>query len=80
MEDFSGIVNWENFFRQSKNFKKNKPFKFAFVENFFENDFYEKLYKTYPSLDGFADGSDLSKSQLIRHWGKFGENPTPALK
>ena len=74
MEDFSGIINWENFFRQSEKFKKTKPFKFAFVENFFVEEFYEKLYKTYPNLNEFSDGSDLSKSQLYRNWEKYGEN------
>ena len=39
MEDFSDVMDWENFFKQSENFKNSKPCKFAFVENVFKKDF-----------------------------------------
>ena len=42
-EDFSNIINWNNLHEQSRNFKNQKPFSFAFVENFFNRDFYEKI-------------------------------------
>lgn len=42
MNDFSGIINWENVFKQSKNFQSSVPFKFAYVEGFFQEDFYKK--------------------------------------
>lgn len=51
MEDFSDIINWENLYKNSETFKKNKPVKFAFIEEFFKRDFYEKLYETYPKFD-----------------------------
>ena len=69
MEDFSGIINWKNLLSKSDDFQNNKPFKFGFIENIFETAFYNKLYESYPSLDTFKDGSDLSKSQLLRRWG-----------
>ncbi len=50
MEDFSNIINWDNLFVKSEEFKQNKYFKFGFIEEFFNHDFYEKLYKTYPKL------------------------------
>jgi len=72
MEDFSDVMEWENFFQQSENFKKSKPCKFAFVENIFKKDFYEKLYDTYPNFDeSWKDGSTLIKAQLIKGWGKY---------
>ena len=70
MDNFSGIINWENVFSQSETFQKNQPFRFGFIENIFEPNFYKKLYDTYPDLDTFEDGSDWSKSQLLRRWGK----------
>ena len=76
MEDYTGIINWENLFKQSKTFKKNKPFKFGFIEEFFDRDFYKKLYETYPNVDGFLDGSGITKSQLIRWWGTHVEDET----
>ena len=66
----SNIVNWENVFNHSESFKQNTPFKFAFIENFFQEDFYKKLYDTYPSLDSFVNNSNMTKTQLIRFWGK----------
>ena len=45
------IINWENVFRNSDTFKNNKPFPYGFVENFFQEDFYNELYNTYPKVD-----------------------------
>jgi len=73
LEDFTGIINWENVFKNSENFKNNPHFKFGFIEDFFVKDFYEKLYQTYPKIDEtWIDGSDHSKSQLAKFWGNFG--------
>ena len=44
MSTFSEIINWENVFKQSNNFQSSKPFKFAFIDGFFKEDFYEKLF------------------------------------
>ena len=44
----SEIINWENIFAQSTTFQTQKPTKWAFLEEFFARDFYEKLYETYP--------------------------------
>ena len=68
------IVNWDNVSKQSQAFQKNKPFKFGFIEEFFGREFYEKLYKTYPNLDDFLDGSGMTKAQLIRWCGNHNEN------
>ena len=51
MTENSNIINWENVFTHSKAFQENKPVKWAFIEEFFVRDFYEKLYETYPKKD-----------------------------
>ena len=69
MEDFSNIINWDNLFVKSEEFKQNKYFKFGFIEKFFNHDFYEKLYKTYPKIDDTWNiNSDLSKFQYWKTW------------
>jgi len=45
------IINWENVLTHSKTFQDQKPTKWAFLEEFFVRDFYEKLYETYPKKD-----------------------------
>ena len=42
----SEIVNWKNILAQSSTFQTQKPAKWAFLEEFFVRDFYEKLYET----------------------------------
>ena len=74
MEDFSRIVNWENVFKQSTIFKNNKPFNFAFIEEFFEREFYERLYQSFPTVDQTWESSHVfHKNQLLRFWGDYGE-------
>lgn len=80
MEDFSNTVNWNNVFRNSDTFKKNKPFKFGFVQEFFERKFYEKLYETYPKEDDSAwyrITNDFSRSAMRRNFGK--SNPSDPI-
>lgn len=63
------IVNWDNVFKQSETFKNNKPFSFAFIKEFLDRDFYEKLYKTYPKVDTtwlFDNG--INKCQYSKIW------------
>ena len=63
-------INWINVNAKSDEFKNQKPFKFGYIKDIFENSFYENLYKTYPKLDDFVNSSDMSKSQLMMEWGK----------
>ena len=64
------ILNWSNANIQSEEFKNQKPFKFGFIKNIFEEEFYKKLYETYPKINDFSDGSDMSKSQFVMEWRK----------
>ena len=45
------IVNWQNAYDQSSNFKNSSPTKWAFVKEFLDRNFYEELYKTFPKFD-----------------------------
>lgn len=63
------MINWDNFHNNSGSFKKSKPFKFGFVEEFFKRDFYDKLYETYPKIDDkWKISNDLSKYQYSTIW------------
>ena len=70
MTENSNIINWENVFTHSKAFQENKPVKWAFIEEFFVRDFYEKLYETYPKKDDswFTESTD-DKSNHRKWWG-----------
>jgi hypothetical protein len=66
----NSIINWDNIFSQQEFFINAKPFKFAFIENVFENNFYEKLYQTYPKIDdSWVIANNIYKSQLGKFWG-----------
>ena len=75
MEDFSNIVNWDSVFNQSDSFKNQTPFHFAFIEEFFVRDFYEKLYETFPTLDEtWRLGYTSTKTQFCKYWNRIGPN------
>lgn len=75
MEDFSNIVNWDSIFNQSNSFKNQTPFHFAFIEEFFKRDFYEKLYETFPNLDETWKLANIStKTQFVKYWNELGPN------
>lgn len=77
MNDFKGIINWDNFYKNSDTFKNNKPFRFAFIEEVFNRDFYEKLYQTYPKYDEtWKHYQDISRSSRTKEIG----DPTQFLK
>ena len=75
MEDFSGIINWNNIFKQSDNFQKSEPFKFAFIEDFFVKDIYEKLYNSYPKFDDTWNHiTTYDKNHWSRKWANTSEH------
>nr|AIF16770.1 hypothetical protein [uncultured marine thaumarchaeote KM3_74_H09] len=75
MEGFSNIVNWDSVSNQSSSFKNQTPFHFALIEKFFERDFYEKLYETYPKIDEtWTLAHTATKTQLTKYWNDIGPN------
>ena len=68
------IINWKNVDSHSDDFKSRKPTKWMFIENFFQKEFYEKLYKTYPKYDNTWKLSDsYDKVSYRKFWGKWTE-------
>ena len=66
----SNIINWENILSHSETFQDQKPTKWAFLEEFFARDFYEKLYETYPKKDeSWSFESTDDKSAYRKWWG-----------
>ena len=74
MKEFSGIINWENFLAKSQDFKNQKPFRFAFIEDIFNKDFYEKLFETYPKFDDTWALEDSYDKISYRKFWKRDEN------
>ena len=73
------IVNWENVFTHDVTFQEKKPTKWAFIEEFFVRDFYEKLYETYPKKDDswfFETSND--KSAYRKWWAEENANDIPS--
>ena len=75
MEDFSNIINWDSVDNQSNSFKNQTPFRFAFIEDFFEREFYEKLFETYPKLDDtWTLANTATKTQFCKYWNGIGSS------
>ena len=75
MEDFSNIINWDAVQNQSESFKNQTPFHFAFIEEFFKREFYEKLFGTYPKIDETWEITNHpTKTQLNKYWNGIGAN------
>jgi len=68
------IVNWERVFNESANFKNRSPTKWAFIEEFLDRDFYEKLFETYPKLDDTWSLEDSYDKISYRKFWKRDEN------
>ena len=79
MSEFPNIINWENIFSKSEEFDNSKDPKFTFVENWIENDFYEKLYESFPDISIFTRIEQQDKTAFRRWWGtkKDGEIADP---
>ena len=66
----NSLINWDNVFSQKYSFSNAKPFKFTFVENVFDANFYEKLYQTYPKIDdSWTEVGNMYKVQKVKFWG-----------
>ena len=66
----SNIINWENVLAHSKTFQDQKPTKWAFLEEFFVRDFYEKLYETFPKKDESWFFESTDDKSAYRKWWK----------
>ena len=74
----SSIINWEKVFSYSDTFKSNKPCKWTFIEEFFDREFYDQLYETFPKDDGsWEHVSSEDKDTFRKLWGHHKENDMP---
>ena len=64
------MVNWQNAYEQSSNFKNSGPTKWAFVKEFLDRDFYEELYKTFPKFDNTWYLTDSDEKLAYRKFWK----------
>ena len=51
LNDFSEIFNWDILNEQSESFQNAKPFRNIFLKGIFKENFYKKLYDSYPKFD-----------------------------
>ena len=69
------ILNWKEIFKKSNSFKENSPTKWAYVENFIEEELYNELYKTYPKFNESWESQDsYDKCAYRKYWGKVDED------
>ena len=68
------IVNWNQVFNESENFKNRTPTKWAFIEGFLEEKFYDELFKTYPKFDESWSLEDSYDKISYRKFWKRDEN------
>ena len=64
------MVNWQNAYEQSSNFKNSGPTKWTFVKEFLDRDFYEELYKTFPKFDNTWHLTDSDEKLAYRKFWK----------
>ena len=70
--NFNKIFELDKFMNESENFKNNKPFKFAYIENIFKPDFYQKLHDGYPDEENeMLQSTQFSKNSLYRDFANM---------
>jgi len=73
------IINWEKVFSYSDSFKNNSPCKWQFIEEFFDKEFYEKLYETFPKDDDTWELiSTWDKNSLRKLWSDDTDGSDPS--
>jgi len=51
LNDYREIINWDSLYEQSESFQNAKPFRNVYVKGIFKENFYKKLYDSYPKFD-----------------------------
>ena len=75
----SEIINWQNVFKHSLGFQNRKPTRWAFIEEFFDRSFYEKLYNSYPKHDDTWEINNTSdKTSFYKLWNN--QKPNEPVK
>ena len=67
---YAHIINWDKIFSYSNEFQNNKPCKWTFIEDFFQREFYDQLYETFPKFgDSWEYVSSHDKDAFRKLWG-----------
>ena len=45
-EEFSNMINWDKLMEKSNNFKNQKPFNFSFIEEFFNQEWFDLFVRS----------------------------------
>tara|TARA_B100000029_G_scaffold133968_1_gene128108 strand:- start:8492 stop:9148 length:657 start_codon:yes stop_codon:yes gene_type:complete len=65
------IFNWNNIHANAESFQKSKPFPFGFIENVFENKFYNQLSENYPIIDDkWTNATSIGRASSKRRFGE----------
>ena len=67
LKEFTNIINWNKLHENSSSFKNNNPFKFGYVEEIFNKNFYDELYQSYPKID---DSWKLNNTMFKNQYAK----------
>jgi hypothetical protein len=67
LKEFTNIINWNKLYENSSSFRNNNPFKFGYVEKFFNKNFYDELYQSYPKID---DSWKLNNTMFKNQYAK----------
>jgi len=67
LKEFTNIINWNKLHENSSYFKNNNPFKFGYVEEIFNKNFYDELYQSYPKID---DSWKLNNTMFKNQYAK----------
>jgi len=76
------IINNQNWFELSKDFKQGKPFNHVVIDNFFKEDIALNIFNDMPGYDENTDArydNLIEKKRTIQNWHKFSKNIYKAL-
>ena len=69
------IFNWDNILNNSEIFQNNHPFPYGFIKNPIDEEYYNELCNTYPTVDDkWYSADDYSRSSIKRHFGNSKAN------
>ena len=75
---YAHIINWDKIFSYSNEFQNNKPCKWTFIEDFFQREFYDQLYETFPKFgDSWEYVSSHDKDAFRKLWGNQKNDDVP---
>ncbi len=75
--NFNKLINFNNLKKEAKLFKKNKPFNYLVVDDFFESNFAKKLESEIPNYNDniwHEYNNPIEVKKLTNNWNNFKTN------